>query len=387
MGARKRIYLPPLINSRAAQKGTLLSCQKGTFLALVSMITLLLLSACGTTPASTAPSNQPDSTEELSDDNSVDNSGENSGDNNTRTVTIVTTVSPITNIVYNIGGEHIQLTGIVPEGVNSHTFEPAPSDAQILGAADLIFINGLNLEEPTLRLAEANLSDGAEIVLLGELTISPEEYVYDFSFPLEAGSPNPHLWTNPFYSLKYAEIVRDKLIERDPDNADTYNANYDTFAERIATLDEAIKATVASIPEDSRKLLTYHDSWAYFAPLYGMTVVGAIQPSDFAEPSARDVGDLITQIRGEEVPAIFGSEVFPSPILEQIAKESGANYVDDLRDDDLPDEPGDANHSYLGLMVENMRIMAEALGGDPSLMESVDTTNIPGADSSIEQAQ
>lgn len=302
-------------------------------------------------------------------------------------LTVVSTVSPITNIVYNIGGDHIQLTGIVPEGVNSHTFEPAPSDAQILAAADLIFINGLNLEEPTLRLAEANLSDGAEIVLLGEQTILPEEYVYDFSFPIEAGSPNPHLWTNPFHSLKYAEIVRDKLSERDPDHAADYNTNYELFAERIATLDEAIKATVASIPEEDRKLLTYHDSWAYFAPLYGMTVVGAIQPSDFAEPSARDVAELITQIREEQVPAIFGSEVFPSPILEQIAKESGANYVDDLRDDDLPGEPGDDNHSFLGLMTENMRIMAEALGGDPSLMDSVDTTNIPGTDAVIEQAQ
>jgi ABC-type Zn uptake system ZnuABC Zn-binding protein ZnuA len=66
------------------------------------------------------------------------------------------TVSPVTNIVYNIGGEHIVLSGIVPEGVNSHTFEPAPSDARALAEADLIFINGLNLEEPTLRLAEAN---------------------------------------------------------------------------------------------------------------------------------------------------------------------------------------------------------------------------------------
>jgi ABC-type Zn uptake system ZnuABC Zn-binding protein ZnuA len=116
-------------------------------------------------------------------------------------------------------------------------------------------------------------------------------------------------------------------------------------------------------------------------------VVGAIQPADFAEPSARDVADLITQIKAEQVPAIFGSEVFPSPILEQIAKESGAAYVDDLRDDDLPGQPGDANHSYLGLMVENMKIMAGALGGDPSVIADFDTSNIPGSDSAVEQAQ
>jgi ABC-type Zn uptake system ZnuABC Zn-binding protein ZnuA len=263
----------------------------------------------------------------------------------------------------------------------------SPSDAKTLAEADLIFINGLNLEEPTRALAEANLKAGAEIILLGDQTITPEQYLFDFSFPEEAGSPNPHLWPNPFHSLKYAELVRDALSARDAANADYYQANYAAFAERIAALDEAMKAVVATIPEANRKLLTYHDSWAYFAPLYGMTVVGAIQPADFAEPSARDVADLITQIKAEQVPAIFGSEVFPSPILEQIAKESGAAYVDDLRDDDLPGQPGDANHSYLGLMVENMKIMAGALGGDPSVIADFDTSNIPGSDSAVEQAQ
>jgi ABC-type Zn uptake system ZnuABC Zn-binding protein ZnuA len=302
-------------------------------------------------------------------------------------LTVVTTVSPITSIVYNIGGDRINLYGLVPEGVNSHTFEPAPSDAKTLAGADLIFINGLNLEEPTLKLAEANLKAGAEIIQLGDQTITPDEYVYDFSFPKEVGSPNPHLWPNPFYALKYAEQIQDALVARDGSNAEYYRNNYATFAERIAALDQAIKAVVATIPEANRKLLTYHDSWAYFAPRYGLTVIGAIQPSDFAEPSARDVVDLIIQIQTEQVPAIFGSEVFPSPILEQIAKESGAEYIDDLRDDDLPGQPGDANHSYLGLMVENIKIMAGALGGDPTLIADFDTSNIPGSDQAVEQAQ
>ena len=300
---------------------------------------------------------------------------------------IVTTVSPITNIAYNIAGDRAEIVGIVPEGVNSHTFEPAPSDARRLADADVIFINGLKLEEPTLKLAEANAGEDTAIILLGDKTIVPEEYVYDFSFPKEAGSPNPHLWPNPFHSLKYAEIIRDTLAARDPDNADYYAANYTAFAARIAALDEAIKQTVASIPEENRKLLTYHDSWAYFAPLYGMTVIGAIQPSDFAEPSARELVEIIDQIRAESVPAIFGSEVFPSPVLEQIARETGATYVDNLRDDDLPGQPGDANHSYLGLMAENLRVMAEALGGDPSIMAQFDPSNVPGQDAAVEQNQ
>ena len=300
---------------------------------------------------------------------------------------VVTTVSPITNIVFNIGGEHIHLDGIVPEGVNSHTFEPAPSDAITLAQADLIFLNGLNLELPSLELAQANLKDGGEIILLGELTIDPEDYVYDFSFPRDAGNPNPHLWTNPFYAQDYARIVMETLVARDPDNAADYEANYATFSARIEQLDEAIRATTASIPAENRKLLTYHDSFAYFAPLYGFTVIGAIQPADFSEPSAQEVAGLIEQLRNEEIPAIFGSEVFPSPILDQIGREAEATYVDTLRDDDLPGEPGDDNHSYIGLMVYDLQIMAEALGGDPALMAEVDTTNIPGIDADINQAQ
>jgi ABC-type Zn uptake system ZnuABC Zn-binding protein ZnuA len=298
---------------------------------------------------------------------------------------VVATVSPITNIIFNIGGDRINLSGIVPEGVSSHTFEPVPSDAVKLANADIVFMDGLHLEDPTLKLAQANLKQGAEIVLLGEKTISPDQYAYDFSFPKSAGNPNPHLWMNPIYGLKFAEIARDTLARRDPANAAFYQQNYDRFQKRIEQLDQAIAKTIASIPEKNRKLLTYHDSFAYFAPRYGMTVIGAIQPSDFSEPSAREVANLITQIKQEQIPAIFGSEVFPSPVLAQIANETGAQYVDDLRDDDLPGSPGDSRHSYLGLLAEDVRIMAKSLGGDPALIAAFDTSNIPGGDSAVNQ--
>jgi ABC-type Zn uptake system ZnuABC Zn-binding protein ZnuA len=290
---------------------------------------------------------------------------------------VVATVSPIANIIYNVGGDRINLVGIVPPGVDSHTFEPVPSDARILAQADLIFVNGLDLEEPTIRLAKANLKEGGEIISLGEETITPEEYVFDFSFPVEEGSPNPHLWMNPLYALRYAELVLASLSERDPVNADYYQANYEAFAERIYALDEAIAETIATIPEGNRRLLTYHDSFAYFAPRYGLTVIGAIQPSDFSEPSAREVADLITQIRNEQIPAIFGSEVFPSPVLAQIARESGIEFIDTLSDDDLPGDPGDANHTYLGMMVENVATMTRTLGGDPAAIEDFDAMNVP----------
>ena len=284
---------------------------------------------------------------------------------------VATTVAPISSIVRNIGGDRINLRGIVPDGTNSHTFEPAPSDAVILSNADVLIANGLDLEDPTIEMAKQNLPEGAEIFTLGDKTITPDEYAFDFSFPEDEGHPNPHLWTNVPYAMTYANLVAAELARLDPGNADYFAENLARYQTALTTLDEAIHTTVDSIPLENRRLLTYHDSWAYFAPNYGMTVIGAIQPSDFAEPSPRDVADLIDQIREENVPAIFGSEVFPSDVLEQIASESGAVYVDDLRDDEPPGEPSDPDHTFIGMMKKNLQIMAAALGGDPSLMDGV----------------
>ena len=316
---------------------------------------VLFLAACGGAPASSqevVPETVP------GDDGSL---------------RVVSTVSPITSIVENIGGDRIRLEGIVPEGVNSHTFEPSFSLATTLANADVFFLNGLFLEQPSLELAQANLKEGASIVSLGDQSISREDWQFDFSFPEAEGHPNPHLWPDPILALRYAEIVRDHLSERDPENADYYSANYDAFRSRIDQLDEAIKIMVVTVPESNRKLLTYHDSWAYFARRYGMTVIGAVQPSDFSEPSVGEVMGLIDQIKEEQIPAVFGSEDFPSDVMELIATESGATFIDDLSDDDLPGGPGDPRHSYLGLMVSNLEIMIPSLGGDASALAGFDT--------------
>ena len=241
---------------------------------------------------------------------------------------IATTVAPITSIVANIaGGTNTIINGVVPEGTNSHTFEPKPSDAATLEQADVIFINGLVLEEPTKELALANLKDGASICELGTEILPESSYIYDFSFPLEGGKPNPHLWTNPPMAKQYAQVVRDVLSRRDPANADTFAANYEAFAAKVDALDAAMAEATATIPEEQRKLVTYHDAYAYFAVHYGFTVIGALQPSSFDEPTPKDIADLIEQIKAEGVKAIFGSEVFPSPVLEQIGADPAGTRV------------------------------------------------------------
>lgn len=288
------------------------------------------------------------------------------------TLRIVTTVAPITSLTENIVGDKAIVTGIVPEGTNSHTFEPAPSDARVLSEADVIFMNGLRLEEPTRRLAQANKKSDTEIVSLGDLTISKDEWKFDFSFPEDEGDPNPHLWPDVALASNYASIIHEKVVALDPDNKATYDANYAELDRRLDALDAGLKIAAATVPEENRKLLTYHDSWAYWADSYGFTVVGAAQPSDFTEPSSREIAALIEQVKEEQVPAVFGSEVFPSGTLETIAAESGAEYIDELRDDDLPGAPGDEDHSYIGLILANMEIMLPALGGNTDALTDID---------------
>ena len=302
---------------------------------------------------------------------SDDSAAESDGDS----ILVATTVSPITSIVSRVGGDCVDVRGIVPEGTNSHTFEPAPAVAALLSDADVVFINGLKLEDPTLAMAEANMADGAELVELGTVALPEEDYIFDFSFPEEDGKPNPHLWTDPTYAIVYADIVREVLSERDPECADQMQENFEAFAAQAEELAEAVRLDQQTVPSGGLKLVTYHDAYAYFAENFGWQVVGAVQPSDFADPTPSEVVTLIEQIRAEGVPTIFGSEVFPSNVLEEVGNETGVRYEQSLRDDDLPGAPGEENHSWLGLMQYNFATMIEGLGGDAPNVRAVDITS------------
>ena len=288
-----------------------------------------------------------------------------------RPVRVVSTVAPITNLVGLIAGDIGPIVqGIVPEGTNSHTFEPPPSSVATLETADIIFVNGMKLEDPTLELAEAN-APNAVICELGTSSLAEGDWIYDFSFPEEGGKPNPHLWTNPPTVLPYLSTIRNVLVNADPANTDKYDTNYVLVSKLVMDLDDAMKVATATIPANERNLLTYHDAYAYFASHFGYEVIGAIQPQSFEEPSPKDIAALIDQVKSKKVKAVFGSEVFPSPVLEQIGKETGVRYIDVLRDDDLPGEPGDAEHSWAGLMKFNYITIVEALGGDATALKAV----------------
>ncbi len=287
---------------------------------------------------------------------------------------VVTTVAPITSIVASVAGDRAEINGLVPEGTNSHTFDPPPSAAAVLSDADLVFINGLQLEEPTRDLADSTMGEDAVLLELGTQVLPESEYIYDFSFPEEEGKPNPHLWTDPTWAIEYAAATRDALVDADPEGQDEYQSNFEAFEEQATELADALEADQESIPPGNKQLLTYHDAYAYFAQTYDWEVIGAIQPASFEDPTPREVAELIDQVNAEEVPVIFGSEVFPSAVLEEVGRATGARYEDTLRDDDLPGAPGDPEHSWMGLMRYNYVTMINGLGGEAIELAALDTT-------------
>jgi ABC-type Zn uptake system ZnuABC Zn-binding protein ZnuA len=264
---------------------------------------------------------------------------------------------------------------VVPIGANGHTYEPVPSEAKTLSRADIYIENGLSLNTSMTLFAAANYPRRTPHHSLSDV-IPPEEVIAtDTAEQIKAHGHahnyNAHFWPDPNYAALYVRRIVQILSGFDAEDAAGYQQRGDALIAQFQQMDTAFRTALATIPEANRKLVVYHDSWSYFGRRYGLPVVGAIQPTDFSEPSAAELRETIDQVRAQGVPAFFGSEVFPSDVLEAIEAESGAKYVADLADDKLPGEPGTAQHSYVGMMVANTRTIVTALGGDPSALETL----------------
>lgn len=278
-------------------------------------------------------------------------------------------------LVREVAGDLLEVESVVPPGANGHTYEPVPSDAVRAATADLYIENGRGLNDSVTRFVRANARPGTPVVTLADVIPDEEVISTDSAEQIaahgHAHSYNAHFWTDPLYAVAYVQTITAALGALDPPNAAIYSQQATAFTERLRAMDGFFRAAIASIPERSRKLVVYHDSWSYFGRRYGIPVVGAIQPVSFSEPSADEIRRMVDQIRDEAVPAFFGSEVFPSDVLDALAAETGATYYSDLSDEELPGEPGSPEHSYEGMMIRNVRLITSALGGDAAILDAL----------------
>jgi manganese/iron transport system substrate-binding protein len=273
------------------------------------------------------------------------------------TVQVVTTTTIFADLVRQVGGNRVSVESLVPRGGEVHTFDPKPSDVRRISKANVVFLNGLGLDDWLANLV-ADAGTSAPVVKLGEGLDG-----VDYLSGGEGGtttSVNPHLWLNVAYAEKYVERIRSTLVTLDPAHAADYAAGAQTYTKALAAVDAQAKATLAAIPVENRTVISFHDAFPYFAAAYGLNIDGSVVSAPGQEPSAAQVSALIQVIRDKHVKAIFAEAQFSDKLVRTIADETGAKVVASLYTDSVGDAPQD---TYAGMMTWNIAQVAAALGG------------------------
>lgn len=264
-------------------------------------------------------------------------------------INLVATNSILADIARNVGGDRVNVTSLVSANGDSHVYTPAPSDAKRIADSRLVIINGLGLEGWLPRLVKS--AGGKADIVTATTGITPRK---------QDGHADPHAWQAVPNAGIYAGNIRDALIAADPASAATYRANTDAYQAKLDQLDKEIREAVAGIPQARRKVISTHDAFGYFADAYGITFVAPRGVSTEAEPSARDVAAIITQVRKAGIPAVFLENISDPRLMKRIAGETGAKIGGTLYSDSLTDEKGDAP-TYIDMVRHNIKTLTSAL--------------------------
>ena len=275
------------------------------------------------------------------------------------TYRVMTTTSIIADLARLALGDSVQIDSIVPAGVDVHTYEPSPSDAAKIAAANLIVMNGLGLDEWVSSLIDAAHKGASDVVRLGEGLDTSDAWVYLTSAtPGTSHAVDPHIWLDPNGAALYVQRIADRVAHDRPELTDAIHATSARGLASIHALDVEVGALFAAIPVESRKIVTFHDAFGYYARAYKITIVGVAIASPGQDPSAREIAALIDAIRAAGVTTVFSEIQFPSKVLTSIAAETGATVLVDLYSDALGAAPGD---TYLGAMRANATAIAASM--------------------------
>lgn len=276
--------------------------------------------------------------------------------NNQDRVKVVATFSILGDLVKNVGGDRVEVATLVGPNGDAHVYSPAPGDARTLAAAKVVFVNGLGLEGWLTRLVQASGTKAPTVVTSNG--IKPRRTA-DEHKPNQLVT-DPHAWQSIANAKVYVANIRDGLAKADPAGKTAYEANARAYLARLDALEAEVRAAIAKIPPDRRKVITSHDALGYFAEAYGMEFVAPEGVSTDTEASARDVARIIAQIRKQKIPAVFVENITDARLIQQIARETGARIGGTLFSDALS-PPGGAAASYIDMMRNNALALATAL--------------------------
>src|SRR5262245_35006391 len=278
-------------------------------------------------------------------------------DNAPAKLKVLATFSILGDLVRNVGGDRVEVATLVGPNSDAHVYAPAPADAKKVADAKVVFTNGLGYEGWMSRLVKASGSKAPLVVASKGVKERKAKSGHGHD---HGGGADPHAWQSVANVKVYVANIRDALITADPAGKAAYEANAAAYLGKLDALDREVKAAVAAIPADRRKIISTHDAFGYFQQAYGVEFIAPQGVSTEAEPSARDVARIITQVKKQKIPAVFLENITDARMMERIAQESGARIGGRLYSDALTDAKGDAP-TYLDMMRHNIKQISTAL--------------------------
>ena len=262
---------------------------------------------------------------------------------------VVTSFSILGDFVRNVGGNRVDVTTLVGPNADVHVYTPAPADAKMIAGAKLVIVNGLGLEGWLPRLVQSAGGKAAIVVASNGIA------------PLKLGAEaDPHAWQSVSNAKIYVANIRDALAAADAADAAVFRANAERYLAELDALDVEVRAAVEKIPPERRKVISTHNAFGYFAEAYGIAFIAPVGVSTETEPSARDVADIIGQIKKAKIPAVFLENMSDDRLIGRIAAETGAKVGGTLFSDALTDEKGEAP-TYIAMVKHNIRALTSAL--------------------------
>ena len=292
--------------------------------------------------------------------------GGQGGDLSQRRIRIVTTTGMITDIVGNVGGERVDVTGLMGPGIDPHLYKASEGDVTLLQEADIIFYSGLHLEAQLAKVLER--MDDSRIRTVAVTDQIDRGLLLDS--PTYQGQYDPHVWFDVTLWMQAVSQVRDTLSEADPGSAALYQANAERYQEEMAALNAYVLSQAQRVPADKRVLITAHDAFNYFGRAYGFEVRGLQGISTEAQASTADVQALANYIAERQIPAIFVESSVPQRTVEAVqaaVRDRGFDVqIGGSLFSDAMGNPGTPEGTYLGMVRYNIDTIVSALLQEPA---------------------
>lgn len=282
----------------------------------------------------------------------------------TTRVKAVASFSILGDLVQQVGGDRVVVDVLVGPGSDAHVFQPTPSQARLVGQAQIVFSNGLGFEGWMGRLLNAASYKGRQVVASQGIRPMHSEDGHDHT--TQGGhhheSSDPHAWQSVSNVMVYVGNIAKGLCEADAAGCDVYQRNAGAYIQQLKALEADIRSAWAVVPVAHRKVITSHDAFGYYAKAYGVKFLAPQGVNTESEASARGVAQLVRQIRKENIKALFVENISDPRLIEQIGRETGVKPAGELFSDSLSDARGPAAN-YLSLMRANTTALVQAVRG------------------------